>query len=129
MSRQKRPAAYSAVQAEIGKRILWARELVEPNGAAMAKAMGIDRSTLQKIENGTRAPSIFNVLDFAARLRLSTDYILRGSMQGVDGELAAMLVARHPELAPKGPWGGMPSTATDAGTSLTPKTPARRRAS
>ena len=90
--------------------------------------MGIDRTTLQKIEDGNRAPSVFNVLDLADRLRVSTDYILRGSMRGVDGELAALLVARHPELMPHPPGGGTPRTATDGDTSPRPMTPGRPQA-
>jgi transcriptional regulator with XRE-family HTH domain len=102
VAQQKRPESYSAVQAEIGKRIKWARELVEPNRAAFARLMGCDRTTLQKIEDGDRAPSIFNVLDIAHRLRVSPDYILTGSLRGVDGELAGLLAVHHPELVCSG---------------------------
>jgi len=128
MSRTARPSSVSEIQAAIGERILWARELVEPNRSAMARAMRVDRTTLQKIEDGSRAPSVFNVLDLAEKLRVSTDYILRGSMQGVDGELAAMLVARHPELAPLPPRGGTSGTATHDGTSRAPRIPRPRQA-
>lgn len=99
MAKTKRPDSYTDIQAEVGMRIKWARELVEPNRSAFAKAMGVDRSTLQKIEDGDRAPSIFNVLDIANRLRVTPDYILMASLKGIDGELAGMLVARHPHLA------------------------------
>lgn len=119
MAKEKRPEAYSDVQAEIGKRIKWARELVEPNRAAFARAMGVDRSTLQKIEDGGRPPSIFNVLDIAHKLRVTPDYILKGTLKGVDGELAGLLVARHPELAPGS------GTATDSDTYQPPKRPKR----
>jgi transcriptional regulator with XRE-family HTH domain len=99
VAHKKRPTTYTAVQAEIGKRIKWARELVEPNRAAFARVLGVDRSTIQKIEDGDRAPSVFNIIDIAHRLRVSPDYILTGSLRGVDGELAGLLVALHPELA------------------------------
>lgn len=98
MAKEKRPEAYSVMQTAIGKRIQWARELVEPNRAALARDMGIDRTTLQKVEDGDRAPSIFLVVELAHRLRVSTDYILLGTLRGVDGELAARLLAAHPEL-------------------------------
>ena len=100
MSRTKRDPGVTSIQRKIGQRIMWARELVEPNRAAFARLMRVDSSTLQKIEVGARPPSIFNVLEIAHRLRVSTDYILTGSLRGVDGELAAMLVTRHPELLP-----------------------------
>jgi transcriptional regulator with XRE-family HTH domain len=119
MAKEKRPDAYTAVQAKVGERIKWARELVQPNRAAFARDMGVDRSTLQKIEDGTRPPSIFNVLDIAHRLRVTPDYILKGTLKGVDGELAGLLVAHHPELAPDS------SRATDSGTFQVPRKPRR----
>lgn len=99
------------MQTMIGRRILWARELVEPNRAAFARLMGIHRTTLQKIEDGNRTPSIFNVIEIAHRLRVSTDYILIGTLRGVDGELAARLIQAHPELLQHN------RTAMDSGTS------------
>lgn len=118
VARQKRPKSYSAVQVDIGKRIKWARELVEPNRAAFARVLGVDRSTVQKIEDGDRAPSIFNVLDMAHRLRVTPDYILTGTLRGVEGELAGLLAAEHPELVYN-------DTGTDDGTYPLPKKPKR----
>jgi DNA-binding XRE family transcriptional regulator len=112
-------------------RILWARELVEPNRAEFARTLGVDRTTVQKIEDGDRPPSIFNVLAIAHALRVTPNYILIGSMQGVDGELAAALAAAHPQLAnrPASPEGN-PDRATDSGTPKQPrKRPGNRRKS
>lgn len=131
VSRSSRPASLSTVQKEIGARIRWARELVVPNRAAFARAIGVDRTTVQKIEDGDRPPSVFNVLDFAYRLRVSTDYILRGSMLGVDAELADSLLRAHPELATRRPHTpDVPGTGRmgrDDGTSRRPKTPRPQR--
>jgi transcriptional regulator with XRE-family HTH domain len=98
VSKKSRPEAYSAIQKEIGNRILWARELVFPNRSEFARLLEIDGSTLAKIETGDRPPSIFNVIAIAHRLRVSTEYILRGSLLGVDSELASLLLAHHQEL-------------------------------
>jgi transcriptional regulator with XRE-family HTH domain len=117
MARYKRPSSVTEVQREVGQRIRWARECVEPNRAAFARLMGVDRTTLQKIEDGDRPPSIFNVLEIAHRLRVTCDFILTGSLRGVDGELAALLVSQHPELAPSN------SRAKAADTFPKPKTP------
>ena len=101
MPRTPRQRSYSDVQREIGDRIRWARELVIPNRAEFARLEEIDPSTIAKIESGTRPPSVFNVIGFARRLRVSADYILFGSMRGVDSELAALLALHHPELVRK----------------------------
>lgn len=98
MSKHARPTSYSDIQISVGRRIRWARELVAPNRAEFARIMGVHLSTLGKIEDGSRPPSIFNVLEICHRLRVSPDYILCGTLRGVDGELAALLTARHPEL-------------------------------
>jgi DNA-binding XRE family transcriptional regulator len=118
MARYRRPNSVTEIQRQVGLHIRWARECVEPNRAAFARLMGVDRSTLHKIEDGSRPPSIFNVLEIAHRLRVTCDYILTGSLRGVDGELAALLVSQHPELAPN------TGKAKAADTSPPPKTPA-----
>jgi transcriptional regulator with XRE-family HTH domain len=97
------------------------RKLVFPNRAELARLMSLDTSTLDKIEKGTRAPSIFNVMEFANRCRVSTDYLLRGLPIGVDAELLGSLLLLHPELM-QSPLGtdtppadfGMPSLAAKA---------------
>lgn len=103
MAKIKRPDTYSEIQTDIGQRIKWARELVEPNRAEFARSLGVDRSTLQKIEDGSRAPSIFNILDICHILKVSPDYVLVGNLRGVDGEIAARLAVSHPELLSEAP--------------------------
>ncbi len=77
----------------------WARELVEPNRSEAARVLGVDTSTLTKIEAGTRAPTIFLVIQYANRYRVSTDYLLRGQLKGrMDEEMMLKLAALHPEL-------------------------------
>lgn len=98
VAKVKRPEAVTDVQRAVGARIKWARELVVPNRAEFARIMGVDRSTLVKIEDGSRPPSVFNVMDISHRLRVTADYILHGSLVGIDQELARELIRRHPEL-------------------------------
>ena len=99
MSSKKRPETYSAVQAAIGARVQWARELVEPNRSEYARAIGVDPSTLKKIETGERAPSVFNILELSNRLRVSTDFLLKGLLTArTDEEMGLRLAALHPEL-------------------------------
>jgi transcriptional regulator with XRE-family HTH domain len=98
MANRPRPDAYSEIARGVGRRIRWARELVEPNRAEFARSMGVDRSTIRDIESGRRPPSIFSILEISHRLRITPDYILLGRMRGIDGELAALLGHLHPEL-------------------------------
>ena len=98
MAKPKLTGAYSQMQKDMGSRIRWARQLVEPNRAAFARKLQVDRTTLHKIEDGERAPSVFLVAELSHKLRVSTDYIILGTMRGVDGELAAQLLQAHPEL-------------------------------
>ena len=98
MARPKLTGAYSQMQKDMGDRIRWARQLVEPNRAAFARGLEVDRTTLHKIEDGERAPSVFLVAQLSHRLHVSTDYIILGTMRGVDGEIAARLLEAHPEL-------------------------------
>lgn len=130
MSRYKRTKTHREIQAEVGKRLLWARELVEPNRSQFSREVELDRSTVQKIEDGDRAPSIFNVIDFAHRLRVTADYLLFGSMRGLDSELAAALAARHPELGKVTPASAADSgdRASDSGTPRKPTKPGRTAA-
>jgi DNA-binding XRE family transcriptional regulator len=98
VTRPKITGAYSKMQKDMGERIRWARQMVEPNRAAFARVLDVDRTTLHKIEDGERAPSVFLVAQLSHRLRVSTDYIILGTLRGVDGELAARLLEAHPEL-------------------------------
>ncbi len=84
----------------LGTRLKWARELVEPNRASFARSLDLDHSTIRNIENGTRSPSVILLMQICHSLRISVEYLLRGELRGVDGELAALLLAHHPELAP-----------------------------
>jgi transcriptional regulator with XRE-family HTH domain len=100
MSKTARPQAYTAIQTDIGMRMLWVRELVIPNRSEAAKVMGVDPSTLAKVEAGQRAPSVFLVLEYANRFRVTTDFLLRGVLRSrMDEEMGLRLVARHRELA------------------------------
>lgn len=98
MAREPRPLSFTAIQAEVGRRMMWARELVVPNRAEFARLCNVDNSTLTKIERGTRAPSLFVLRDYANKLRVSADFLLFGTLAGNDPELERMLIAHHPEL-------------------------------
>lgn len=100
MAKTKRTEAFTEMQRAVGVRIGWARELVYPNQAEFARLIGVDQSTLNKIEAGDRAPNIFIITEVSNRLRVSTDFLLKGTLVGrTDEEMALRLGAMHPELA------------------------------
>ena len=89
MSRTPRPDAYSAIQTQIGRRVRQVREFGGDSKAQAARTFGIDPSTFAKIEDRTRAPSIFFVIEMANRYRVTTDYLLRGlPIAQIDPEMA-----------------------------------------
>ena len=101
MSKTARDPALSEVQKQVGSRIRRVRELYDIAQADLAKALLMDGSTLNKIEKGSRPPNVFNVISLANRLRVSTDYILRGQLIGrMDEQVALQLAAKYPELVP-----------------------------
>jgi transcriptional regulator with XRE-family HTH domain len=105
----------------------WVREVLNIGGAEAARLMGVHHTTLNKIELGERAASVFNVIEFATRFRVSTDFLLRGQLHGrTDEELALELVARHPEIVlnrERSTGTDTPSTSGGGGKYRPPKTP------
>lgn len=78
---------------------MWAREIAGQTQAELAKAIGVDPSTLNKHEAGSRAPSVFTILRLSEALAVSTDYLLRGRLDGrCDYGVSLKLAALHPEL-------------------------------
>jgi transcriptional regulator with XRE-family HTH domain len=99
MPKIKRGPTQKEIQAGIGKRMAWARNLTMPNQSKVARLLGVDPSTLNKIEEGDRAPNVFLVAEFCNRFRVSTDYLLRGILTDAEHPaIAARLAAEHPEL-------------------------------
>ena len=75
----------------IGARLHCARAHVRPNRAQFAREVGVDVSTIRKIEEGKRGVSRELMEHLAHALRISLDYLEWGSLNGVDPELAAFL--------------------------------------
>lgn len=82
----------------IGLRLKWARELVYPTQAAFARALGLDKHSVAKIETGKRPIRLVNLITAANKLRTGTEYLLTGNLAGVEPELQRLLMQRHPEL-------------------------------
>lgn len=92
------PADTPERRAALGARIQWARELVEPNRYAFARKLQVNVTTIAKIEDGTRNPSIWLLWRICHALRIDLDYVTQGWLNGVDPELAQLLKKYHPQL-------------------------------
>lgn len=100
MAKTKRPAPTSKIQKQIGQHIQWVREASGHTQSDLARLLDIDASTVNKIENGSRAASIFFLIEVALRYRASVDLLALGRVTGVeDPRLIAKIVAAHPALA------------------------------
>ena len=94
-----------------GLRLAWARQLVEPNRSEFARKMGVDVSTIRKIEEGSRQPSAGLLHRICHFLRITEAYYYDGNLSGCDPQLVAMLVVQHHELRPRdNPGKGSPAS-------------------
>jgi transcriptional regulator with XRE-family HTH domain len=82
-----------------GRRILWARQAHEVSRIELARRLGVDMTTLRNIEQGKSNPGILLQWRLFHALGISLDYVVAGRLTGLDGDLVAVLVRDHPELA------------------------------
>ncbi|HEY6254509.1 MAG TPA: helix-turn-helix transcriptional regulator [Xanthobacteraceae bacterium] len=97
--RPKRTEADRALMAAMGMRLRWVRDALDLRQHQIAEAVGIDQTTWSLYELGKRWPDQFAAARLIAKLKISHAYLLEGSLEGVERELAIQLAARHPELA------------------------------
>lgn len=111
----------------IGQRTKWARELVGLTPTELAADIGLDTTAIRHIERGQRLPSIHVLMSLCHTLRISPQYLLWGSLEAVDPELAMRLKHAHPELQWPGAPASPPRNNSDQPYSA-PKTRTRARA-
>lgn len=99
LGRPARSSADRALMRQIGERLRWVREELQLTQQQVADMIGLDHSTWCYYEQGKRFPDPLRMPAICARLNVDTDFLLRGSLNGVERNLAILLAARHPELA------------------------------
>ena len=82
----------------IGQRVRWVRELLGITPTQLGADVGVDASLIRHIERGVRLPSIHVLMSLCHVCRVSPQYLLWGSLEAVDLELAGQLKQLHPEL-------------------------------
>jgi transcriptional regulator with XRE-family HTH domain len=102
-----------------GNRLRWVRELYGDSPTRLAADAGVDTSTIRYIERGQRMPSVPLLKMLVHVLRISPQYLLYGSLEGVEPVLAAKLKAAPPEL-------NWPASPTHGSTHNSPPSSARR---
>ncbi len=88
------------LQVAIGRRMRWARNLVEPNLSAFARELGVQPPVVTKIETGEQGASAMVLREYALRLGITVDYMIFGRLQAqpMDYEMQLRLLSEHPEL-------------------------------
>lgn len=88
----------SELKTQIAARLKAARMAYDENGAAVARAIGIERPRLQKYEDGSTYPDEMFVVKFAQLTGCPTDWIYLGR---ITAEMPATMAARIAVLAPE----------------------------
>lgn len=79
-----RDEAITLDQVAIGQRIATAREKAGLSQTDLARRLGVDQSIVNKIEKGTRAPSVFFVIGVSDACGMSTDDVLVATRSPID---------------------------------------------
>lgn len=98
MGRPKRTVADRAMMAHLGTRLRWVREALEANQQTMAEAIGVTQTAWSLYERGLRWPDEFSIPRLLGKLKISREYLLENTLEGVEPGLAIRLAAMHPEL-------------------------------
>lgn len=82
----------------IGQRLKWLREAMNASQQELADHVGVHQTMWSLYEKGKRSPDQYTMVRMAGKLKISTEYLLEGRLEGVDRDLAIRLAAAHPEL-------------------------------
>lgn len=98
---------------KMGERLRWVREALNLSQEQITQQLEIQRhqTSWSLYERGLRWPDEFEAERLLAKLQISRAYLLEGSLEGVERELAIRLAASHPELV--APIGKDRRTGTD----------------
>jgi DNA-binding XRE family transcriptional regulator len=84
--------------ADIGRRLLWAREALQLSHMELAIDVGVNEAAIRHIEKGRRGPSLPLIATLCHTLRITPQYLFYGDVRDIDPELRRALLVRHPEL-------------------------------
>lgn len=101
MGRPARTVADRALMKKMGERLRWVREAMgNPSQDALTQQLDLGRhqTSWSLYERGLRWPDDFEAARLIAKLKITRAYLLEGSLEGVERELAIRLAANHPEL-------------------------------
>lgn len=98
MGRPRRTVADRDLMAGAGIRLRWVREARKESQAQIADHVGIHQTAWSLYERGLRWPDDFEIPRLLAKLKISRAYLVEGSLEGVERDLAIRLAASHPEL-------------------------------
>lgn len=83
---------------KLAKKIIDLREQRDMSQAELARRMNIDKSSMNKIENGSRKVSSEELLAFSTIFDVTTDYLLgKSETKSIEPNDNALLIAAHIE--------------------------------
>jgi transcriptional regulator with XRE-family HTH domain len=88
-----------ALMRTIGLRLRWVRDALGMTQEQIASAVGIAQDAWSLYELGKRWPDLGTASRMIAKLKITHAYLVEGSLDGVERQLAIRLAAYHPELA------------------------------
>lgn len=94
----KQKGGSSMADLKLAKKIIDLREQSDMSQAELARRMNIDKSSMNKIENGSRKVSSEELLAFSTIFDVTTDYLLgKSETKSTEPNDNAMLIAAHIE--------------------------------
>lgn len=85
---------------QMGERLRWVREARGESQDKIATHVGLHQTSWSLYERGLRWPDSFEAVRLISKLKITKEYLLDGTLDGVDRDLAIRLAASHPELVP-----------------------------
>lgn len=96
----RRSIADRQMMARLGERLRWVRKAKGMSQLQISELVGCHQTAWSLWERGLRWPEISEIPRILAKLKISREYLLDGSLSGVEAALAIRLAAAHPELVP-----------------------------
>jgi transcriptional regulator with XRE-family HTH domain len=102
--RRNRMPRASDHKVDVGRRLRWVRDLIDPNRTRLARQYNEDHTVWEKWERGAAYPDPAVMARFCDDWGVTMDWLYRGEIRASMGEeLKERLIAEHPEIVKRRP--------------------------